>query len=260
MGHKRLGALPKSKAWRLIVEELGWFALGASEISSIAENTLRNVQGRFSSLIDDPSINSAFEFLLHLSFAFRGNNPLKYLTDNKILDKEELTLLKLGRAATNYKNNEVVSQEYQTFAKQAVIDAINNWYKDNLESGRSLFSEDIDTKAIFNRASNGSGFCELSRLYFSKLTERYLKYFLEREAATKITNVSQRERFSTELEKQVNQISKHAFETAKITQSYAAGWYNKNAKDNFPEKNEIDNFLSYAISKMKSELLREEIN
>lgn len=259
MGHKRLGYLPKTKAWRLIVNELAAFALGKSEISSITQNTLQNIQGRFSNLSNDPSINSSFEFLLHVSFAFQKKDPIKYLIENKILDREELSLLKLARGAINYKNQEVVSHEYQTFARQAAIDAINNWYKDNLERGRSLFSDEIDSTAIFSKASNGSGFCELSRIYFSKLTERYLKYFLEREAATKITNIKERDRFSTEIEKHVNEISQHAFETAKITQSYAAGWYNKNVKDSFPEENEIKFFLSRSLGKMKSELLREEL-
>ncbi|MFA5805423.1 MAG: hypothetical protein WC879_12350 [Melioribacteraceae bacterium] len=259
MGHKRLGVLRKTKRWLSIVDALGKFALGTADISSIAQNTLRNVQGRFGNLSSDPSIHSAFEFLIHVSFAFQKNDPIKYLTENKILDRGELSLLKLARGALNYKNQEVTSHEYQTFARQAAIDAINNWYKNNLERGRSLFSDDIDSAAIFSKASNGSGFCELSRIYFSKLTERYLKYFLEREAAAKITNIKERDRFSTEIENHVNEISQHAFETAKIAQSFSAGWYNKNVKDSFPEESQINNFLSYALGKMKSELLREEL-
>jgi len=258
MGHKRYGHLKKTKAWRLIVNELAGFAAGTSEISAIAQKTLQEVQDRYSNLKNDPSINAGFEFLVHVSLAFQQENPLKYLAEKKILDKEELSLIKLARGATKYKNNEVVSHEYQTFARQAAIDAINNWYKQNIERGRSLFSEGIDSKAIFYKAANGNGFCELSRLYFSKLTERYLKYYLEREAAVKINNVNDRNRFSKELEKQVNQISQHAFETAKITESFAAGWYNKNVKNTFPEENEIKYFLSRSFGKMKSELLMEE--
>ena len=260
MGHKRLGYLPRSKAWKFIVEQLGGYSLGTTECSSIAQNTLRNVQWRYSNLTNDPSINSAFEYLVHVSIAFQKENPLKYLKENNILDKEELSLLKLARGALKYKSDEVVSHEYQTFARQAAIDAINNWYGNNLELGRSLFSENVDPVAVFHRASNGSGFCELSRLYFSKLTERYLKYFLEREAAAKISNINDRNRFSKEIENQVNEISLHAFETSKITQSFAAGWFNKNAKNEIPEAKEIKYFLRRAFGKMKSELLREEVN
>ena len=258
MGHKRYGYLPKSKIWREIVNSLDGFSLGNTEISAIAKNTLRNVQTQYSNLRNDPSINASFEFLVQLSLAFQKNDPLKYLSEKKILDKEELTLLRLARGATKYKNDEVASYEYQTFARQAAIDAINNWYKSNIERGRSLFSEGIDSTAIFRKAANGSGFCELSRLYFSKLTERYLKYFLEREASAKISNVNERERFSSEIEKKVDEISRHAFETAKITESFSAGWYYNHVKDELPNENEIKNFLSTSFGKMKSELLREE--
>ena len=258
MGHKRYNYLPKSKIWRDIVDSLGGFSLGKTEILSIAQSTLRNVQSQYSDLRNDPSINAGFEFLVQVSLAFQKENPLKYLTEKKILDKEELSLIKLAKGAAQYKNDEVVSHEYQTFARQAAIDALNNWYKANIERGRSLFSEGIDSEAIFRKASNGNGFCELSRLYFSKLTERYLKYFLEREASVKITNINERERFSKEIENQVDQISKHAFETAKITESFAAGWYYKNVKNDLPKERQIKYFLRRSLGKMKSELIREE--
>jgi hypothetical protein len=260
VGHERLGVLPKSKAWRLIVAEMAGFALGSSEIYSIAKNTLQQVQKQFSNLENDPSIKSAFEFLLQVSYAFQKNDPIGYLTENKILSSEELSALKLARAINNYKKEEVVSKEYQTFARQAAIDAINNWYYSNLDKGQTLFSEGIDSEAILRKAADGSGFCEISRIYFSKFTERYLKYFLEREASSVITNLNDRKKFNDELEKHISQISKHAFETSKITQSFAAGWFNKNVKESYPEENKIKGFLSYALGKMKGELLQEEYN
>jgi hypothetical protein len=258
VGHKRYGYLPKSKIWREIVDSLGDYSLGRAEISEIAKSTLRQIQTQYNNLKNDPSINAAYEYLIQVSLAFKKDNPLKYLTENKIIDREELSLLRLAKGAIKYKSEEVTSHEYQTFARQAAIDAINNWYKDNIERGRSLFSEEIDSNAIFRKTARADGFCELSRLYFSKLTERYLKYFLEREASSRISNVNERERFSNAIKKQVDDISKHAFETAKITESFSAGWFNNHVKDNVPKDYEIKNFLSTSFGKMKSELLREE--
>jgi len=258
VGHKRYGYLPKSKIWREIVDSLGDYSLGNTEISEIAKSTLRQIQTQYNNLKNDPSINAAYEYLIQVSLAFKKDNPLKYLTENKILDREELSLLRLAKGAAKYKSEEVTSHEYQTFARQAAIDAINNWYKDNIERGRSLFSEEIDSNAIFRKTARADGFCELSRLYFSKLTERYLKYFLEREASSRISNVNEREKFSNAIKKQVDDISKHAFETAKITESFSAGWFNNHVKDNVPNDYEIKNFLSTSFGKMKSELLREE--
>jgi hypothetical protein len=110
---------------------------------------------------------------------------------------------------------------------------------------------------VWKRASNGAGFCELSRLFFAKFTERYLNYFLEREASAALPTIEDRERFREQLRQHVDQISQHAFETAKITQSFAAGWYNRHARQGRPAHREVEQFLSRAFGKIREELLRE---
>lgn len=72
MGHKRYGYLKKTKAWRLIVNELAGFAAGTSEISAITQKTLQEVQDRYGNLKNDPSITAGFEFLLHVSRVLTG--------------------------------------------------------------------------------------------------------------------------------------------------------------------------------------------
>ncbi len=52
--------------------------------------------------------------------------------------------------------------------------------------------------------------------------------------------------------------SRHAFETARITQSFAAGWFNKYANKTLPADEDINNFLRIAFGKLREELWREE--
>lgn len=260
MGHRRNTYTPRTKPWLKIVQELADFALGQSEAADIAKQTLRNVQKQYSNLENDPSVKAAFEFLIQVAVAFQKNDPLKYLSDKKILTTDEFSILKLARAATEYKNEEVVSHEYQTFAKQSVVDALNHWYMNNIDRGVSLFNDKLSSEQILFKVSNGNGFCEVSRLFFSKFTERYLKYFLEREASGYISNTTQRDRFNKEIEENIENISRHAFDTAKITQSFAAGWFNNHVKGEVPSEQEIKGFLAHAFSKMKRELLEEEVN
>ncbi|MDA3860883.1 MAG: hypothetical protein PF445_06630 [Melioribacteraceae bacterium] len=258
MGHKRYGYLPKTKRWLTIVEELAELPQGDFDVTSIVNHTLKNVQSRFSRLEEDPSIHSSFEFLLQLSHAFQQNDPIKYLKDNGIIEHDELSVLKLGRALKKYKKDDAVSLEYQTFSRQAAIDALNQWYKANLDSGVSFFNEEIDDERVFRNIGKAGGFSDLTREYFSSFTERYLKYYLEREASSAITNINEREQFNEGIKRHVNDISKHAFETTKITQSFSAAWFNKNARESIPTAKQIKKFLSYAFNKMKGELLREE--
>ncbi len=258
MGHKRLGWLPKAKIWREIVREMGAYSLGHENITTIAKNTLRQVQKQYSNFENDPSIKSTFEFLLHLAHAFKQHNPERYLREQKLVDSDGITVFKITRAALQYKTNEVASHEYETFAKQAAANAVSSWYKSHLEEGKSFFSEGVDPNDVFRKIASAAGFCELSRLYFSNITERYLKYFLDREAATAIPNVEMRSKFAKEIEKHVEDVSRHAFDTSKITQSFAAGWFTNHASATYPSEPEIKYFLNRTLGKMKSELLREE--
>ena len=83
---------------------------------------------------------------------------------------------------------------------------------------------------------------------------------MEREASGYISNTTQRARFNEELETNIKHISQHAFETAKITQSFAAGWFNKHVKGEIPSDKDIKGFLAHAFGKMRRELLEEEVN
>jgi len=67
----------------------------------------------------------------------------------------------------------------------------------------------------------------------------------------------ERDEFEKQLAAHVDDVSQHAFETAKITQSFAAGWFNKHAKSGVPTDREITTFLTLAFGKMRAELQRE---
>jgi len=259
MGHKRYGFLPKTKPWISLVKELDNFSSDNTDVTQIAKQTLQNVQTRFDRLEDDPSIYASFEFLLELSKAFQKEKPLEYLKEKGVFEESEISVIKLGRWLKKYKNDEVVSKEYQTFARQAGIDALNKWYKANIDSGVTLFSEGVDNEYVFSQIGKAGKFSDLTRYYFASFTERYLKYYLERSASKTLTNISEREQFSKEIERHVKDISQHAFETTHITQSFIAGWHNKFAKGSQPSKRDIKNFLSFSFKKMKGELLREEV-
>jgi hypothetical protein len=261
MGHKRYGYLPKSKRWLIITEELDKFASsGNGDIRKIANLTLQHVRTHFDKLKVEPSVLATFEYLLQLSKAYKTDSPLEYLQINGILDESELSLIKIGRGLQKYTENSVASKELQAISVHAGIDALNKWFMVNNQYGLTLFNDKLDYNLIFGRISNAGNFSDLTRLYFSGFTEKFLKYFLERTASTTFVNLNDRHRFKVELEKHLNDISTHAFETTKITQSLIAAWHNKHLNDSFPDRQDIKEFLSFSFDKMKGELLREEVH
>ena len=148
------------------------------------------------------------------------------------------------------------SREYADIAAKASADAISLWSAQQSMQA-SLFTGPSDSREIWQRADNGAGFCEVSRLFFSKFTERYLNYFLEREASASMASIPERDRLASELRDHIDGVSRFAFETSRITQSFAAGWFNNHARDRYPSIDESRNFLSIAFGKMREELKRE---
>lgn len=256
MGHERLGLLPKSKKWREIVAKIQPAAENKSAVPELVESTAREIQGRFQNLCRDPAVQDYFTTLLVISVAARAENPRESLTNlgfNLIGEPRPFNLARLLMTESRY---ETGSPEYAQIARKAAIDAINNFYEDRRRQ-ESLFPE--DSFGVWRDASSGAGFCNLAREFFAGLTKGHLSYLLEREASATLPSLQAREEFQRNLNNYIDDLSRHSFETAKITQSFAAGWYNKNAQSGLPSQQKIRAFLRIATRKILSSLNAEEV-
>jgi hypothetical protein len=255
MGHERVGVLPKSRTWRSIVGQIAGLPETGYQVGDLVSNTLRNVRESYDDLQHEPGLSSAFSFLVLLSKAARETSPSEFLKRHGIIIQADSTPLAVARALQSWAAKSADTNEYSELARKAATDAIGQLYQ---ESGQySLFGGTSDSFEPWRRTSTGAGFCELTRTFFAKLTERYLRYYLEREASAALPDLAARERFSNSLTAHIDLISRHAFETAKITQSFAAGWFNKNTRHGLPSRSAVDGFLRHALGKMHEELVRE---
>lgn len=251
MGHIRTGVLPKSQKWKDIVQQIAGSDVSETEVAVIAQNTIQNVRSQFRHIVRDNGVLAAFQFLVHLAVASREENPQTWLSKIGIKIPDNPTPLSFAQAVSTWVEPQIDSIEYSEIAHRAAGDAISNWYREHQPTTGSLFQSLEDPFEVWRKAANGAGFCELSRLFFAKFTQRYLAYFLDREASSALGD------FSKQLEKHVDTISLHAFETAKITQSFAAGWFNKFANEGVPSEKEIGRFFASALGKMRDALQQE---
>jgi hypothetical protein len=256
MGHERIGSLPKSKRWRAIVRDMAACAHADFDVSDVAAQTLSKVQQRFRDIERDEMTKAAFAFLVNVAVAARDPEDPRPL--QKLLPEhaERVTPLKLAKALREFTAEGSIRTEYGAIAECAATDALAYWY-DQHKTQPSLFTTGEDTHKVWRQVANGAGFCELSRLFFARYVERYLNYFLEREASVVLPNLDDRNRFREAIQTHVDEISRHAFDTAKIMQSYAAGWYNLHAAKGVPSEQAIEGFINYAFKKMRDELLAE---
>ena len=256
MGHERVGALPHTKRWKDVVAQMAESSGSREDVAAIANATLQNVRAQFRKIHSDDGVVAAFQFLVALtksaSLSDLGEASFSPRVD---LEGSPSTLRLIAQLRSWVKAQEG-SSEYADIAAKASADAISLWSAQHGMQA-SLFTGPADSRDIWQRADNGAGFCEVSRLFFSKFTERYLNYFLEREASASMASISERDRLASQLRDHIDGVSRFAFETSRITQSFAAGWFNNHARDRYPSKDESRGFLSVAFGKMREELMRE---
>jgi hypothetical protein len=249
--------LPKTARWRGIVTQIAAAAGADFDVSGVSAATLENVRQRFRNLALDAGTTTAFRFLVSLAVASQTGGEGEGLSRLLPSPHDRPTPLKLTRALQDAVAQAEGLPEYGALAEGAAADALAAWYEAHAPKQANLFGSFAAAEEVWAGTGNGAGFCELSRLFIGKLTERYLNYFLEREASQVLPGAGDRERFSQEISAHLDRISQHAFETAKIAQSYSAGWFNKHAIGGMPTETEIRGFLSYAYAKMRDELVRE---
>jgi hypothetical protein len=256
VGHERVGALPRSKPWRDLLADIAVAADSPdaqASIEAVARKTLQNVTSQYSKLCDDSGVQASFTFLVALANPGfdRVQDPQADLGVNLSNDP---SVLQLASALSLHVRERAQSMEYAAIATRAAGDAIAAWTAKL--PGETLFGP-TSAAEIWARASTAAGFSELARLYFARFTDRYLKYFLDRELSAEFSSPERRDRFGEAISRHVQGLSHHAFETAKITQSFAAGWFNKHASERMPTKRETRSFLATAFGKLAEELRRE---
>lgn len=255
MGHERIGILPKTKPWRLVVQAIAESAdSGASGIASAARQTLENVSNRFSSMHKDSGVKAAFGYLLALTSSHLPQS--EGMSSPEVKLEDDPSPVRLAQQLNEWVRKHADSREYAEMACRAAGNTIAEWTHAQTRQGH-LFEEKASAKYVWAKSANASGFCQVARSFFAHLTERYLRYFLEREASAELSTLSARQEFERNLHDHVEDVSKHAFETSKITQSFAAGWYNDYVRNARPSDKEIESFLAVAFGKLQEELRRE---
>lgn len=255
MGHERAASLPATKPWVEVVESLAAAADSDADLSRLASQTIDNVRTRYAQLHEDPGVKAAFQFILALSTAQLETKQKADLPEVDLTD--EPSLLALIGQLNKWVDRHEGSVEYAHLAKKSAADTLSAWTR--LQSQQAeLFSSTISPQQVWSEASDGAGFCEVSRLFFAALTRHYLAYFLDREASAELPETDVRDTFEQRLTHHIDELSQHAFETAKITQSFAAGWFNSRATTGSITEEDTEDFLSYALGKLREELKRQE--
>ena len=255
MGHERIGFLPKTKQWQSIVQSLSDYEYGSDITVKIADDTLTGIRKSYELMPYDESVAKAIKFLALLSVSAKQPDQVTYLNQNGCEVDNKLSLYSLINCAKDYITTETGSLEINKLAKDAALQAITSYQGNHTSNQLSLFGE--QTNSVWGSIGSGAAFCELARSFFAAFTDRQIKYYVGREAARAIDDYASLQSFNTGITKTADAISHHAFETSKIMQSFAAGWFNKHAVNAVPDDKHVTDFLRTSFGKMREEFRRE---
>lgn len=255
MGHERIGFLPKTKQWKNIVEQLSLYDGDSSSAMQIANNTLLCIQSSYKQMPYDESVTKAIKFLTLLSVSAQQKDQVGFLNENGCIVDTNLSLFSLLNSARNYITTENGSLENNKLVKDSVLQAISVYQKEHSQEQLTFF--DNKNGSMWSEIGTGAAFCELSRSFFAAFTDRQIKYYVERSAASEISDLNKLNSFISVLSNHSDLVSHHAFETSKIMQSFAAGWFNKNAKNDMPSDSQVSDLLKVSFRKMQEEFRRE---
>ena len=255
MGHVRTGFLPKTAQWNAIIEKLSLFDGDTSVVPKIASDTLTAIRNIYKTMPFDESVIKAIRYLANLALSAKQADQIAFLNSHGYLVDSSLSLFSLVTSAQRLISTENGSLEINKIAKDSVMQAIITYQEKHQSNQLDLFGNEPQTP--LRQIGNGAAFCELARTFFAIFTERQIKYYIEREAARAINNFGELERFTAALSEQSNAIADHAFETSKIMQSFAAGWFNNHSSTSSPSDKEVQDFLRKSFEKMREEFRRE---
>jgi hypothetical protein len=255
MGHVRMGFLPRTKQWNAIVQQLSLFGGDASVVPKITDAALSAIKKTYQAMPFDESVIKAISYLANLAFSAKQEDQIAYLNSHGYFVDNNLSIFSLVASAQRYITTENESLEINKIAKDAAMQAVIFYHEKHQDYQLNLFGDERLNPLC--SIGNGAAFCELARSFFAIFTDRQIKYYVERAAASTIDNYGELEKFTSALSAHTSAIADHAFETSKIMQSFAAGWFNKHAVASPPSDEDVIAFLRTSFGKMREEFRRE---
>jgi hypothetical protein len=252
MGHERIGSLPRSKQWRDIVAEIAEHSREKPKANEIAKKTLSLAREKLGLVGSDQALAAAFRFLVLFSASTQAevDESTKRLLDYMGTATTDAPLA-VGTALKRWISTEAVAgSEHVELATRSAATALAEWFDAHDTGQQDLFPSGKPNTNVWQSLSTGAAFSELARLFFKEVVRTSLHYLLDRESSGVLRSIDDATSLSDGLDR-------YAFETAKITQSFSAGWYNKHAVRRSPTVAEIDGFVRYSVHKLRDELLRE---
>jgi hypothetical protein len=253
MGHMRLGALPATRAWQEVVRLI---AEGA-DVAVIADATQKAAEKAFAWVQKNAGFKEAMYLLTQLGLAGSNADVTAALAKAGISLPDTASVPEVALAIGETLDWRMKAERHRSDLGEMCVRALVSTMAEHLE-GRAdgLFdATPQDVVAVLKGLSKPKEFGELSRSFFSNLTNETLNYFLSRDLNT---HLGEGERFAT-----MNQVAQfeaalktHCDETSQIAAEFASDWFSKHRHEEGGNisRESAEGFGWYAMQKIRAEL------
>lgn len=250
MGHVRLGRLPKNAQWNEVVRLL---AEGAG-VDAIARASAKAAQDGFDAARNDAGLLETFYLLTILPSAARDSSYADALREDLDLDATPSLLTLASRFASAVDDRMAEERTRSDIGEMAVLAAVQTIVEVVGNELPQLFEpEPRDLERALATFATERRFGVLARGFFTRFTERYLRFYLDRAIAShvgphrRLPTASDRQRFDDALRR-------HCFETARIVETFAGEWMSKHRWQGGITREKARGFIGHAFTKLGTDL------
>jgi len=253
MGHLRLNRLLRTPKWIKVVELL---EQGATT-PQIAAKSLAATEEGLKGAANDSDLVYAFWLLTQLPLAARSDFFPGELRRLNLDVSDKPTLMEITSAFIEAVDSHLTDikerTEFFEMGNLAATESLTSLVGSKTPSLFGTVPEDVQ-KSIASFATKKQ-FGILGREFVSRLTERYLGYFLSAELSN---HIGEGRRFRTVKEQREfsKALQTHCYQAAKIVEDFAGSWYSKANFEGGITIEKAEGFLGHALKKMREELGR----
>ena len=280
MGHTRLGPIPKTRPWNVVVAAFAGGAAGGASggaggagtaevggedaaalapfdrerVAGVADQTLEAARGGLELAKDDPGLLFSVYLLTQVALASRESNWHQRLEGLGLHLTSDASLLDLTAEFQGAIDDWLAHRRHRSdvseMAARAATDALAALAA---PKSQTLFGDSGEELRLAVRPlSTKVGFADLGQAFFGRFISGFLNFYLSRVTAThlgegRLHQVGDITAFNRVLET-------HCRESARIVRDFAGQWYSKTQYEQGISLENTAGFVAIALSKLQEEL------
>lgn len=252
MGHIRLGNLPRTRKWLQVVGLIG----AGADTAQVANATITAAEKGLELAAKDAGLRETIWLLSQLPLAARSEDFVDALRRADVDVSSAPTLMEIVGAVSDAIDCKLQKSGGRTdlgeMAQMAAAETISEVIGSRTQSLFGTTPDDV--KQEFSKLATNKQFSGFARNFFSRLTEKYVNYFLSRAVTY---HLGEGNRFSTLAQQSEfsHALNLHCKQAAFIVEEFSGGWFSKtNWEKAGISRKDAAGFAHVAMKKISAEL------